>query len=821
MPTKSYWQREQEARQRRQSAGLSKRRAGQELTKIFRPINRGQADIWESTADIVAAVSGHGGGKRLSLDTPIPTPDGWKTMGEISVGDTLFGDDGLPCHVRALSEIAPQAECYEVRFANGSSIIADRGHEWFTTTRSERKRHQVGKRRTTVEIRNTLKIKPTGAPNHFIAAPQAVILPVAKLPIHPYILGAWLGDGESSNNVLCGADDEIFEKIESSGVHIGKQLEQRSNKKRRHTLHGIRPALRSLDLLGKGKKRIPSIYLRASIIQRLELLRGLMDTDGYAALNGRCEFTSTNAVLASDMCELLASLGIIAFRSEGRALLDGKDCGPKWRINFTEHKVPVFNLWRKLSRQLRSRHRPSSAHYAIVSVEPVAPRPARCIAVDNASHLYLVGASFIPTSNSQVGAYWLLREAKHWPGDTFIVAGPTYNTLEKSSIPKLKGILELHGLPWEYDHNRKIGFRVQQKQYMLPHGGIIYFVSCDKPGSMQGTHARAFWMDETVDTGYYAFETLWGRVALNEGRGIITSTPYDMGWLYTQIYQAWIRAGRPDSKHAKDIFVAQWKSIENRFFSKARYAQLQATLEPWRFRLLYEGEFERPMGLVYDCFTPETWIEPFDIPAEWPRKCGLDFGIVDPTACLWMAQAPDKTWIAYDEYYQSGWMRFANGVDVESAQGKHSTQMELIDEVLAKCIERDERPKVYCDDSGKDYIIQTQEKFYDSLGVNTVWPAHKKDITSGIQRCYGLVRSGKFRIFNTLKHFRDEVESYSYAIDKDTGELAKGAAPKDNNNHLMDAWRYAVVGSPDETFNSFGFGKIDVYDDFRYPGLGR
>jgi len=413
---------------------------------------------------------------------------------------------------------------------------------------------------------------------------------------------------------------------------------------------------------------------------------------------------------------------------------------------------------------------------------------------------------------SQLGAYWMLRETKRYPGDTFIVAGPSYNTLEKSSIPKLKGILALHGLPWDYDQTEKIGYRVQQHQYMLPDGGIIYLVSSDKPGSMQGAHARAFWMDEVVDTDYYAFETLYGRVAFKSGHGLITSTPYDMGWFYTQIYQRWIADGRPKYSEAKDYFCAQWKSIDNKYFPKDRYEEMRRSMEPWRFRLLYEGEFERPLGLVYDCFNPEIWVDPFEIPSDWPRKCGLDFGIVDPTACLWMAQAPDKTWIAYDEYYQSGWMRFASGVDSESAQGKHSTQMELIDEVIAKCVDRSEKPRMYCDDSGKDYIIQTREKFNDILGSDTVWPAHKKDISSGIQRCYGLVRSGKFRAFNTLKHFKDEVESYSYSIDKVTGEISKGAAPKDNNNHLMDAWRYAVVGSPDERFNSFGVGRLDPYE---------
>lgn len=419
---------------------------------------------------------------------------------------------------------------------------------------------------------------------------------------------------------------------------------------------------------------------------------------------------------------------------------------------------------------------------------------------------------------SQIGAYWMIREAGRYKGDTFLVAGPTYNTLEKSSIPKLRGLLRLHGLPWEFDQTRRIGFRVSQREYWLPQGGVIYFVSCDKPGSMQGTHARAFWMDETVDTDYYAFETLLGRIALNNGKGIITSTPYDMGWLYGNVYQPWVAAGRPGWKEAKEIFVAQWKSIDNPHFSKERFEWFKNNWPAWRFRLLYEGEFERPMGLVYDCITADTWIDDFEIPDTWPRKLGIDFGIHDPTACVWMAQAPTGQWIVYDEYYVSGWMRFADEEIEGKREGKHSTQMEMLEEIVARCQRRGEEPEaVYCDDSEPDYIMQARDLFEDRLGVSNVLPAHKKEILPGIQRVYAQFRGG-MKIFKSLKNFRNEAESYSWKIDQTTGELEKDAKPKDNNNHLMDALRYGIVGSPEEQFNSFGVGKISLFDNFRLPG---
>src|SRR5205823_198376 len=84
-----------------------------------------------------ALVAGLGGGKALALNTPLPTPTGWTTMGEVKVGDQLLGMDGKPTRVIAATEVLLDRPCYDVKFSDGSVIRADAQHQWLTRTRKD------------------------------------------------------------------------------------------------------------------------------------------------------------------------------------------------------------------------------------------------------------------------------------------------------------------------------------------------------------------------------------------------------------------------------------------------------------------------------------------------------------------------------------------------------------------------------------------------------------------------------------------------------------------------------------------------------------
>lgn len=167
---------------------------------------------------IVAARPGVG--KALALDTPLPTPTGWTTMGEVRAGDVLLDADGRPTRVVAATEVLHGRPCYEVEFSDGTVLVADEQHQWLTDTRaSRRSRHTPPAVRTTAEIAATLRcVTADRRLNHSVRTTRPLDLPPADLLVPPYTLGAWLGDGSSDSATLTSADPEIPLRIEGEGL---------------------------------------------------------------------------------------------------------------------------------------------------------------------------------------------------------------------------------------------------------------------------------------------------------------------------------------------------------------------------------------------------------------------------------------------------------------------------------------------------------------------------------------------------------------------------------------------------------------------------
>ncbi|MFI2361602.1 replicative DNA helicase [Promicromonospora sp. NPDC019610] len=162
-------------------------------------------------------------GKALALDTPLPTPSGWTTMGKVAVGDLVLTADGTPTRVVAATEVMLGRPCYEVEFDDGTVIVADAQHQWVTSTRAQRRKVQVGTApessvHTTEEILATLRtVTADKRANHSVSTTRPLVLPSATLPIHPYALGVWLGDGTSRRAEFTSADPEIAMMIEGLG----------------------------------------------------------------------------------------------------------------------------------------------------------------------------------------------------------------------------------------------------------------------------------------------------------------------------------------------------------------------------------------------------------------------------------------------------------------------------------------------------------------------------------------------------------------------------------------------------------------------------
>ncbi len=359
--------------------------------------------------DMVARIDG----KALALGTEIPTPDGMRTMADLRVGDYVFSDTGFAVRIKDVTEVMFDRPCYELTFSDGTVLIADAGHQWVTTDKPDRRVKREGSIRTTQQLADSVMYGREY--NHHVHLASLVQYPARELPVDPYVFGLWLGDGTSTKAEITTIDLEILDHIRAAGYDVWKATSPLAYRiggthRTRNAATGRFEADGSLNsvlrLMGMfNNKHVPRQYIESSPEQRLSLLQGLMDSDGYCDVIGRAEFCSTKEVLAVAVQELVSSLGMTCTLRKDRAMLNGVDYGPRYRIAFTPDR-PVFRLTRKAARQKYTRR--TMLARSIRSVRAIPSVPVRCIEVDSSTGMYLATRSYIPTHNSSLGRLGLI-----------------------------------------------------------------------------------------------------------------------------------------------------------------------------------------------------------------------------------------------------------------------------------------------------------------------------------------------------------------------------------------------------------------------------
>lgn len=331
--------------------------------------------------------------KGLPLDTKIPTKTGWTTIKDIKEGEEIFDKDGNLTKVIHKSDIHYNP-CFKITFDNGESIVADHEHRWLVSFRNLDKTFRESIL-TTEELAKWLIEKPRTSYNiPKIKNPQPLNLPDVDLPIDPYVLGCWLGDGSKSCGIITNINEKVWEEIQNRGYSIGDDLSDIHHAKMR-TVYNIRGILNELGIL--HNKFIPDLYMRASYQQRLDLLRGLMDTDGYYhESRKRFVMGTTQKWQAEDLLKLVSTLGIKATIFEVDKKCNGK-IFKGWDVCFSTNGLNPF-LVRNQSIEFPEIDKNSFRN--IVSVERVDTVATQCLEVDSPSHTFLFGESMIVTHNT-------------------------------------------------------------------------------------------------------------------------------------------------------------------------------------------------------------------------------------------------------------------------------------------------------------------------------------------------------------------------------------------------------------------------------------
>lgn len=375
--------------------------------KILKVLVDDLQDLSEGKIDFLGISLPPRVGKLLSDDTPIMTRDGWKNHGDLIVGDYVVGLNG---EYKRVEHVFPKDVAdYEVEFTNGERIRCHGKHEWVVYNRHKQKWETI---ETEEMLRQGIE---SGEPNkrghryHFL-------LPAAEpmdgqnmdLPIDPYVFGLWLGDGSTStpSMTICDTDIRLVYEVVRRGYGIRCAYTQVGCK--RYVFNGLRDDLQKVGLC-KGhrarEKYIPEIYLRASISQRLELLAGLIDTDGTIDQkhSNRVSFSTTNIDIYDGICELISSFGwrfskVIHPPCTSSSGVEGK------KDVYTILFCPTMKIPCRLQRKkvfYKAQHR----RIAVKAIRRIEPVSGNCIQVEGG--IYRAGRSMLPTHNSTLCIFFM------------------------------------------------------------------------------------------------------------------------------------------------------------------------------------------------------------------------------------------------------------------------------------------------------------------------------------------------------------------------------------------------------------------------------
>ena len=346
--------------------------------------------------------------KGLPLDTPIATKNGWKNIADIHEGDYVFDKNGKPTRVLHVSEIHKNP-CYKIVFDNKDEIIADCDHRWEISFPKKRMKDGVSeyvfenKVMTTREVSEYIK---TLRRRLFINIPKilnskAIECDEKDLPIDPYVFGCWLGDGNKVDGKITNMYDELWGEIENRGYQLGKDVSGGgAGLAQTRTVVGLARKLKELGCL--SNKHIPNIYMFSSYNQRLDILRGMMDTDGYYnKKRRRFVMTTTQEWQADNFYALLSTLGIKATKIKCKGKCT--NCKKYKDGIFDKYDITFacdFNPFLIRKCDVGTPDNSNRMYRNIINVEEVDTIETKCIEVDSETHTFCCGYNMLVTHNT-------------------------------------------------------------------------------------------------------------------------------------------------------------------------------------------------------------------------------------------------------------------------------------------------------------------------------------------------------------------------------------------------------------------------------------
>jgi len=368
------------------------------------------------------------------------------------------------------------------------------------------------------------------------------------------------------------------------------------------------------------------------------------------------------------------------------------------------------------------------------------------------------------------GPWWLYREIQRNGAGDYLAVTASYDLFKLKMLPEMRIVFEsvLHiGRWWAGDkvielRDPKRGFLAKRSDD--PMWGRIILRSASTGGGLESATAKAAWLDECGQDAFTLedWNAVQARLSLHEGRCLGTTTPYNLGWLKSEIYDRWQRG-------ASDVEVVNFSSALNPAFPDREQERRRKTMQDWRYRMRYLGQFTKPAGLIYSAFEPSMIVEPFAIPNEWERLIGVDFGGAN-TAVVYLAQNPDtQQWIVYDEQMTG---------DKTSKEYAQSVRANLPDGCFFTAYGGSKSEGQYRRDWADGGLV---------LGEPRI-----TEVESGIDKVIEWLKDGSLAVFRSCSGLIDEFGTYRRKLDS----MGEPTDKIDNKRefHRLDALRYAAIG---------------------------
>jgi phage terminase large subunit len=353
---------------------------------------------------------------------------------------------------------------------------------------------------------------------------------------------------------------------------------------------------------------------------------------------------------------------------------------------------------------------------------------------------------------SYVGSVWAAKKIAESPKLNGLICAPTYPILRQATLDTFFKVMPQY---------RKY-YKEHKSVIELPTGGNIFVRSTDDPLGLEGMTISWCWMDEAGMMSKLVWDIVRARLSIAKGQCFITTTPYNLGWLYQEFYLKW------KNKLDNDISVFTWKSTDNSYFPKDFADKERKRLSPQEYARRYEAQFTKMEGLVYDLpmdrILQSTDQNNMMIQNSDLTIAGVDWGFRNPSA-ICVLRFKDGVWYVVDEWYQT-----------------EKTTKQII-ERLKYLIEKWRINEVYADYAEPDRLEECRQA---GVSINECL----KDLTGGVSYIQQLIRERRLFVFNYCKNFLDEINAYRYAEGKE-GKPYKDE-PEKLNDHLMDALRYAI-----------------------------